>query len=51
VVSNICDILVAMATATERLLQGLHVVIRNAGEMGCNLLLKKSRRGACDEGA
>lgn len=40
-----------MATAAERLVEGLRVVIRNASEMGCKLLQKQSRRGACDEGA
>jgi hypothetical protein len=41
-----------MATAAaERLLQGLRVVIPNAGEIGYKLLQKKSRRDACDEGA
>ena len=40
-----------MATAAERLLHGLRVVIRNASEMGCKLLQKKRKRGACDEGA
>jgi hypothetical protein len=57
VVPNICDILklhhqlVSMVTAAARLLQGLHVVIRNESEMGCKLLLKKRRRDASDEGA